>query len=235
MYKSIHEIIGEDNILIIEDMLNDFSLTDNNQKADKIKELLENDLADRGLKELGCGTNRIAFISDKDPHYVYKIALDERGIKDNNLEFKLSKMINPKYITQCIENIGLVAKCERIFVMNKYLMLKYKKQVSEILTELSHDYLLNDVGYTEFLNWGIRNGNEPVILDYAYLRPITQGMNFLCTYGDCGGQLRYTKSFKMFKCVECGYKYSISEVQDPLHMEMDSGMVISDSYLNNNM
>lgn len=228
----IHKIIGIDNIKEIESIISDFDIPDNNERADMIKAQLENYADELKLTEIGCGTNRIVFISEFDPHYVYKIGLDDRGIKDNNLEEKLTSQIDAKYITPCVENIGIVSRQERVYVMKRKDMDYYKDTVTSILGNLSENFILNDVGYDQFLNWGLRNGNEPVLLDYAYLRPITQGMNFVCTYNECGGRLRYTKNFKMFKCIECGYKHSISEIQDPIHVEIDSGMVISDSYMN---
>ncbi|MEI2419285.1 hypothetical protein V6O07_03355, partial [Arthrospira platensis SPKY2] len=117
-------------------------------------------------------------------------------------------------------------------VMTLEDMQHYKKRVKDKLIKLADKFILNDVGYKEFKNWGIRNG-EPVILDYAYLRPITPGMRFVCEYNECGGQLTYTKNFKNFKCIKCGCKYSISEIQDDVHTLMDQGLVLSDSYINN--
>lgn len=236
---TLYELISEENVKIIEEeIIYNFELTDNNQKADMIKDLLENEI-NSTLTEVGCGTNRIVFKSSLDEDVVLKIALDSRGAKDNNLEYKLTELIDNSKISKCYESIGTVAVCEKLPVFTAQDMKENKQKVREVLESLAPSFILNDVGFKEFLNWGWR-GNDPVIIDYAYLRPITPGMDFTCHYAymtgeECGGQLAYTKNFKNFKCIECGCKYSLSEIQDPIHQLMDQGLVISDLYVNNNI
>ena len=238
----VEDYIAVENLDNINDIINDFDMTDNNERADTIKDLLENDF-NSTLKECGCGTNRIVFKDSDNPDIVIKVALDDRGIKDNNLEYSLAPMINrdfPDTVPPCYVNNGLVSISKRIKVMNSYTMKENKEEVRKILEKLASKYILNDVGFKEFLNWGIdKETGKLQILDYAYLKPITIGMDFTCPYKDpntgdvCGGRLAYTKNFKSFKCIECGSKVSLSAIQDPLRVLSDSyGAVFSDSILN---
>ena len=202
-------------------IINDYTLTDNNQRADFMCKLMKY----YDYYEVGCGTNRIVFSHPDYEGYVFKIALDDRGIKDNNLEYELGKVIPEQYITKCYYNNGIISVSERVQVMTKEDMKEMKPIVMEILKTLSADFILNDVGHKQFLNWGIRNG-KPVILDYAYLRRITPDMEFVCGYNGCEGKLAYTKNFSKFKCVECGCKRSFSEIEDSVSKLIEDGMSI---------
>lgn len=213
----IFSVLDLSYIKLIEEIINDVEDMDNNSRADRIAFLV----SDAGLVELGCGTNRIVFEHPDYPNYVYKIGLDKRGVKDNNLEEELSKDIPEEYRADCYANVGIISVQEKLKVMNSDDMRENKDEVIEKLITLSSNFVLNDVGPKQFLNWGFKNG-KPALLDYAYLRKITPGMEFICTYNDCGGQLAYTKNFANFKCIECGHKFSISEIQDEIYNLIES-------------
>lgn len=215
-------IMREEVLNDIRGIINDYTLTDNNQRADYISKLMKY----YDYYEVGCGTNRIVFSHPDYEEYVFKIALDDRGIKDNNLEFELGKIIPEQYITKCYYNNSLISVSEKIDVMDKETMKKFKPEVMEILRSLSREFILNDVGHKQFLNWGVRDG-KPVILDYAYLRRITPDMEFICGYNGCEGKLAYTKNFSKFVCVECGCKRSFSEIEDGISALIEEGMSIN--------
>jgi len=190
-------------------------ITDNNLRADAIVQYLN----EYGFREIGCGTNRIALKHEDDDSIVFKIALDERGIVDNNLEEVLSPKLQP-YVTVMYDNIGTISASEFVYTMKSGDMDNYYNGVSEILHRVGSRYILNDVGPNEFKNWGIRpETNEIVILDYAYLTPITEEMDFSCKaripgkkHKRCGGPLKYNKDFSKFVCTHCDAEFAIGDV-----------------------
>lgn len=210
-------ILSEFNPMVI-DALSKFvkgnvEITDNNLRADFIMKLLR----PCGFREVGCGTNRIVVSTENKPGYVFKIALDKQGIIDNNLEMELSPKLFP-YVTTTYDNIGIIAAAEHVQVMNRALFNAHWGTVRNILFTIAQKYILNDVGPKSFMNWGIRDDNNVVILDYAYLTRITPQMNFRCKAKDigdpckCGGLLKYNNDFTEFECVKCGAKFAIGDI-----------------------
>lgn len=185
----------------------------NFEKAD----ILSDYLAPYGFREAGCGTNRIAY---KKGGYIFKIALDSKGIRDNNNEYNLSNELLP-HVAECYDNNGLISVAEKVVVMNKSDTFHYDKEIELILRKMSKAYVLNDVGPKSFLNWGINHLGNPVILDYGYIRPITANMKFVCRRNDCDGNLKYDDSYTAFMCDICGRKYPIVDIAgDGLYIDL---------------
>lgn len=192
-----------------------FEVTDNNMRAD----LILNYLKDFGFEEVGCGTNRIVVKHEMAPGIVFKIALDTRGIQDNDLEEILSSRLQP-YVTVTYDNTGTISASEYVQTMTKDDMEENYDIVSDILHHIGSAYILNDVGPKAFMNWGYRvDSGEIVILDYAYLTPITQYMDFSCKakapgkkHKKCGGPLGYSKDFSEFVCTCCGARFAIGDI-----------------------
>lgn len=190
-------------------------ITDNNLRADVIVQYLN----EFGFREIGCGTNRITLKHENDESLVFKIALDERGITDNNLEELLAPKLQP-YVTVMYDNVGTISVSEFVHTMKREDMDDYYDAVSEILHRVGSRYILNDVGPNEFKNWGIRpDTNEIVILDFAYLTPITEEMDFSCRarvpgkkHKRCGGQLKYSNDFSKFVCTSCNAEFAIGDI-----------------------
>ena len=188
----------------LKEFINDIELGDNNMKADAITKYMEV----IGFIEVGCGTNRICFRKDD---YVFKIALDDRGVLDNNLEYELSKKLKP-YVAVNYENTGIVSVAEYVDTMTSTDFQFYYDRAMQILMNLGQFYILNDVGPKSFMNWGINKDGVPVILDYAYLTPITPETNFTCP--KCGEQIYYNVDFTEFICHTCGRNVPLSFVQN---------------------
>lgn len=192
-----------------------FEITDNNMRADAIL----NYVKPFGFEEVGCGTNRIAIRHVNEPTVVFKIALDSRGITDNDLEEVLSSRLQP-YVTVTYDNTGTISASEFVDVMTSDDMENNYEVVSNILLHIGSAYVLNDVGPKAFMNWGFRPySDEVVILDYAYLTPIVPEMDFSCKakapgkkHKKCGGPLRYSKDFSEFVCTCCGAKFAIGDI-----------------------
>lgn len=186
----------------------DIEVMDNNIRADKIMKLLKG----FDFSEVGCGTNRIVVTHPHFEQFVFKIALDERGVVDNNVEFKLSRRLQP-YVTLCYETSGIVAVSERVDVMSSGDFEDNFNRIQQITMQISTQYVINDIGPKSFMNWGIR-GYDPVILDYAYLSKLSDidPDAFFCSKEECGGRLRYSDDLTEFECTECGAIYTIGEI-----------------------
>lgn len=171
-------------------------------------DILSSWLRPYGFKESGCGTNRIAYKKDG---YIFKIAINRKGITGNHSEYELSDQLQP-YVTKCYDNNGLVSMAEKVTVMDQGDMRYFEDKVYKILRKLSRIYVLSDIGPKSFLNWGINNEGDPIILDYAYIRPITSNMDFICHKKGCEGKLRYKDDFSAFECDICGREHPIVDV-----------------------
>ena len=145
---------------------------------------------------LGGATNRLTLLIDG---YTFKFAVDHQGYEDNFVEYSICRELQP-YVTKTYETNGyiLVAECVRTMSLTDFKLRK--SDIERILSTLSQDYLLGDVGYIKknYTNWGIRDDGSVVILDYAYIHRGTEAL-FLCEV--CGnGILRYDSTFTTLKC-----------------------------------
>lgn len=197
------------------DIVFDPYINNNNEKADRICRAIG-----PGFKELGPGTNRIAFLKDG---YVYKIALDELGLDDNISEFRRSRE-NPEYLARayeiCYGNTVLVSEYVNLLVEEEWETASSK--MSYILTKLSQEYVIRDLGLTKknYCNWGWRTKDKSLVaLDYAYLYPIKGNEHALVC--NCGSKIKIDNSFTVYKCTNpnCGLKYSVMEILNKMAVD----------------
>ena len=182
---------------------------DNNTRSYYIKELLTKyNIPYTGL---GNGTNRMGVLIDG---YVFKIALDDDGMIDNKREMLYTKAIQPDVIKvyECIPN-GLIAVCEYVSIFTLNDFNKYQEEMLEILTRISENFFIGDVGISpkNYVNWGIRNDGSICILDFAYIYA-TAFRTFLCDCED-EGVLRYDKNRVNLICPACGKKYTFGDIR----------------------
>lgn len=125
-------------------------INDINIKVQLLMEILDKYNID--YDELGTGTNRTAVFIDG---YVFKIALDKLGIRDNDQEFTLSEELQP-YVIKVYECNSIIMVCEYVVVITREEFAERKSQIKRILGDLSNEYLLGDIGTINknFANWG---------------------------------------------------------------------------------
>lgn len=207
----------------LDHLCDSFTVTDNNERADRMMDIL----ADEGFEEEGCGTNRLCVSHHDDDSLVFKIALDNRGVIDNNVEMYLNEELGDD-VPKAYFNTGLICAEEKIHIFGSDLFLAHYDECIDIINRLSCEYILNDVGPKSFYNWGINEETNKVqIADYAYLSRISDAVLTECE--KCGGRLSYTKDFSHFQCDDCDAVYELREVAgDPIDPLAQQGFTMVD-------
>lgn len=202
------EIFTPMQLLQIEKLSRNYTIS-NNQKAEMIKQWL----SEWGINyaPLGPGTNRYGVMIDG---YVVKISLDSDGKIDNKREFIYSIPLQP-YVIKCYEVSpdGLVGVFEYVEVFVLDDLYKNQTRMRDILRDIATSFLIGDVGISSvnYLNWGYRNGSEPVILDYAYIYSV-KFKTFTCNCSPAAF-LHYDKDFNNLICPFCGKKYRFKDIR----------------------
>ena len=200
-------------LIELDKICKDVTISDNNMKVDKMVEAL--DRYDVNYSELGPGTNRFAIFIEG---YVFKIAMDRLGVKDNWAEFSLTQELQP-FVIKVYECNGLIIVTEYVTVISKDEFMKRKDEIRRILSTIADRYLLGDVGTVSknFMNWGYRDTGELTILDFAYIYRI-KGEEMICDgknkAGDvCQSFLNYDENFHNLVCPTCGKKYIFTDIR----------------------
>lgn len=175
----------------------------------------------RGFSKLGAGTNRVVYRFLEDDRFVFKIAVDDVGMKDNPREFQNQIVLKPFCAkTFEIDPTGTIACSERVRpITNREEFEAVASDVYEMLTTyIIGKYIMADIGSHYFLNYGIRNGFGCVLLDYTYLYEL-DGNKLHCTEPDpfdpskqCNGIIDYDAGFNKLYCQKCGKWYRVQEL-----------------------
>ena len=172
---------------------------------------------------LGGATNRIALYIDR---YAVKFAVDHQGYVDNLVEYSISRELQP-YVTKSYETNGYILVAESVKTMSLDDFKLRRADIETILSNLSQDYLLGDVGIIgrDYTNWGIRDNGEAVILDYAYIHRGTEKL-FTCEVCGCG-VLRYDATFTKLKCSNphCGAEFTYTQRKAVQGDQIDLDMI----------
>lgn len=201
-------------------------ISDNNLKVKRIIDVLDTHGVD--YNELGPGTNRFAILID---NYVFKIALDQWGIRDNINEFTMSQELQP-FVIKTYELNDLMTVSEYVTVISREEFDEKKPQIQKKLAILAETYLLGDVGTISknFCNWGYRDDGELVILDYAYIYRV-KGDELLCTnINHSPVFLNYDENFHKLVCPVCGQIHTFMDIRRKVTLELEkqeNDMVLS--------
>ena len=203
---------------------------DNNGKGKEIVRLLKQ--YNVPFEPLGSGTNRYAVIIDG---YAFKIALDKLGKTDNKREMKYSRAMYPTVVKvyDCLPS-GLVASFEYLTVFSLQDFYDNQNQMRELLSEISDNFLIGDIGVTteNYANWGTRNDGSIAILDFAYIYSLSY-QGFKCTCED-EGTLQFDKDYVNLICPICNKKFSFLDIRRRIsHADEDAeiGDIRNDGYL----
>lgn len=218
----ILEFLPKDLIIELNSICKDVLIPDNNTKVDRMVAAL--DKYDVDYSELGPGTNRFAILIDG---YVFKIAMDKAGIRDNLAEFSLSQELQP-FVIKVYECNGLIIVTEYVTVISKEEFLNSKDDIRQVLSYLAQGYLLGDVGtiVKNFMNWGYRDDNSLVILDFAYIYRVL-GEEMMCAGMNSDGStcetiLEYDQDFNNLICPKCRKKYTFHDIRRKISKEYEN-------------
>lgn len=208
-YRSLLlEVFTEDQCIELEKIQRTYSIS-NNQKIQMYREKL--DSWKIHYAPIGGGTNRYAFMTDS---YIVKIACDADGKIDNKREYIYSIALQP-YVIKCYEAFedGFMAIFEYVecFTMDDFW--KNTRKMKEILSHIGNQFLIGDVGVSSknYVNWGFRDDQTIVILDYAYIYSV-KFKQFTCNCSP-NAVLCYDNDFVDLICNTCGKKYTFRELR----------------------
>lgn len=190
----------------------------NNDKIKKVLQLLNEYGVD--FIKIGAGTNRLAVLID---NYVFKIAMDDEGVRDNKNEFIVSPELQP-YVPKTYECNGLICVAEYMTLISLEEFTGKSQEILEILENLSKRFLFGDIGYIKknFQNWGYRQDGQLVALDFAYMYHI---YGHMLTCPDCKGTIYYDKNYSMLVCPNCGKKMEFWDVRKRIDMNRIDGII----------
>lgn len=192
-------------------------------KIEEKYDMIDNIMTNRGFRKLGAGTNRVVYSYYEDQSFVAKIAIDRVGLGDNPAEFKNQFLLRP-FVTKAFEvsqcgSIGLFERVEPITSAKEFAFMA--DDVFDLLTNfIIGKYVLEDIGSSYFMNWGIRKGFGPCLLDYPYVYEL-DGNKMHCSrpifpdrkFPVCDGEIDYDIGFNNLVCTKCGKRYFAKDLR----------------------
>ena len=190
-----------------------------NAKPIKKYQMVDEILRRRGFTRLHAGTNRLVYKNEYDSSFCLKIGIDKVGREANVGEYHTQNILKP-FCTKVFEvsPCGTVAMVERVNALkNRYQFEDVGDIIFNIIIAQFAGIVLEDVGTNFFLNWGIRDGFGPVVLDfpYAYEADITK---MKCIQKNnlgeqCNGLIDYDDGLNNIICTKCGTRYTARELR----------------------
>ncbi|MGL5189917.1 MAG: hypothetical protein ACRC7S_09765, partial [Cetobacterium sp.] len=191
-----------------------------------------------GFHLVGSGTNRAVYkhheTYDESTNLdvVFKIALDSRGVLDNEREHDLfveapAYVIENDYFIEVFEksddDLVLVSRAAHK-VMDVYDEKVYRPTlINKMFTDLDEDYLLDDMdttnlGLIEKIKYDGTTEVRVTIIDSANLE-LKENLHLFCTSRSCEGidnedtYLIYTSDMKNMICPRCGAHYTFADIK----------------------
>ena len=175
----------------------------------------------RGFVKYAAGTNRVVYRPVEDNTFLVKVAYDAIGLGDNPREFQNQFIFKP-FVTKVFEvtPCGTLGVFERVLpITNREEFFSIAPDYYRVVTEwFLGEYVMEDIGTDYFMNWGVRKGFGPVLLDFPYAYKL-DGTKLFCKApsnesptGFCEGEIDYNFGFNMLKCKKCGAVYRAREL-----------------------
>ena len=186
---------------------------------------IDNVMRRRGFIKFVAGTNRVAYRHPEDTRFLIKIACDDVGMRDNPAEYNNQFIFKP-FVTKCFEvsPCGTVGVFERVNpITSREEFLSVAEDIFEVINEwFIGEYVVADFGSKFFMNWGIREGLGPGLLDYPYMYKL-DGNKLYCKApdphsptGKCDGVIDYDAGYNFLHCTKCGVVYKAKELEQKI-------------------
>lgn len=190
-------------------------------KIDTKYKMIDEIMVSRGFKRFAGGTNRVIYRHMEDTRFVAKVAIDRVGLQDNPLEYYNQQLLKPYCAkTFCVSPCGTVAFSERLLpITRKAEFAAVANDVFDILVmTILGKYVVDDVGSKYFLNWAIRMGVGPALIDYPYVYQL-DGAKLYCSKilddgSTCNGEIDYDDGFNYLRCLKCGKRYFARDLRN---------------------
>jgi hypothetical protein len=177
----------------------------------------------RGFKKMTGGTNRLIYRFLEDNSIIVKVASDAVGVGDSPREYINQQIFKP-FVTKVFEvsPCGTVGLFERVMpITSREEFLSIAPDVFEAISNIfTGEYVMDDIGTDYFLNWGVRIGFGPVLLDFPYAYKL-DGNKLFCNIPEvnnpghtCGGVIDYDAGYNHLRCTKCGVIYKAKELED---------------------
>lgn len=184
--------------------------------------LIDQAVKDYGFVLLGRGTNRCIYKHQMNEGIVLKVGFDRAGAGDSFKEIKNMMMLRP-FVTKCfdVSPSGVMGLFERVIpITYKDEFASVAEDIFDVITKcFIGKYILADIGTDFYMNWGIRSGFGPVLLDYPFMYPLDgkklHCINTVATPAGpciCNGLIDYDEGFNHLKCTKCGKQYFASDL-----------------------
>lgn len=218
---SMYNYLSPYDIMALDDIATSIRYSGNLRLKNKA---IDDIMVKRGFKKFGGGTNRVVYKHMEDTRFLAKIALSKVGMSDGPREFANQSLFQP-FVTKIFETSpsGTVSFVERVEPVNNIEEFRIiASDVFDLLTELIIGaYILDDIGTDFFMNWGIRVGFGPVLLDFPYVYKL-DGNKLHCnkplilnqSFPVCDGEIDYDIGFNKLVCTKCGMEYHARDIAE---------------------
>lgn len=189
-------------------------------KLDEKLKMINQIMVARGFKKLACGTNRVVYRFIEDQSFVAKIALDRVGLSDNPSEY-----MNQQYLKPFVAKMFQVSPCGTVGFAEYVIPITRASEFYNIaddvfdilVNKILGKYVVEDIGASYFMNWGVRRGFCPVLLDYPYVYEL-DGKKLYCNKImpnglPCNGIIDYDDGFNNLICKSCGELYTARDLK----------------------
>lgn len=201
----------------IDDLLSVATSIKYNANIQKKYDLLDEIMRRRYFVKAHSGTNRRIYRFLEDPSFVAKVAVDKIGMKDSPQEYIHQVKFQP-FCCKIFEvhPSGVIAFVEKVNpITSLEEMLSIADDVFDLMaTKVVGKYVVDDLGTKTFMNFGVRPGFGPVIIDFPYVYEL-DSKKLIChnkindngVERECGGDIDIIAGFNGYHCIKCGREY----------------------------
>lgn len=204
----VEDFFNDQELKMIDEIINHPKQTKWSYKLQKLDAIIK----PKGFKRKGQGTNRVCYEPYFSNKFILKVAMDYTGSTNAPNELLNQKYLKP-YVSKCFDvsidgNVGIFEKVYPIMSLDQFWSIR--EDIFRIMEKLVGRFIIDDFGTTSFMNWGVRAGFGPVLLDYAdmyILDPKTLYCKNPIDFGRgglCGGEMEYSPGFNELRCKKCG-------------------------------